>query len=105
VSSLSKVQSITSVYFPQFIGLVRDLECAADELYKANDNYDNYKDCSDRNAKKVEEARSAYEEASKAYVRAHDKLLEVLQSFACNESFNGLYGKKSIVERLRHWTA
>jgi hypothetical protein len=96
VSPFSKVQSIASVYFPRFIGLVHALDRAADNVRMEKVHYQG---SSDRNAKVVEEARCAYEQALSAYIDARDELLKVLQNFACNESFNGLYGKKSIVER------
>jgi hypothetical protein len=100
-SPFSKVQSITSVYFPQFIDWVGALALAGNlllekDFYKASGSRRDAKaveeaNSSRRNAKVVEEANSAYEEARdarEAYIDRRNELLTVLQSFACNESFN-----------------
>jgi hypothetical protein len=71
VSPFCKVQSITSVYFPQFLDLTYALDCVAKTLLTAMVDY-----------RRTPAEKKAFDEAHQAYAEAREKLLSALQGYA-----------------------
>jgi hypothetical protein len=80
VSPLAKVQSISSVYFPQFDGAIVELESTADQYYgwscRAGQK---------RLAGKIQQISEGFEEVIGPYMKKREALFDALRKFAHDE--------------------